>query len=89
MDSHNITICNDKTVHMLKLQPAKPNEVNAIETSARLLTLNSQPNTDQGTNWQPITNSHNNNESSMLLPVSQSNTILDQFHMMTEDLKIY
>ena len=35
-DSHNIAICNDKTVHMVQLPPAKPNEANAIETFARL-----------------------------------------------------
>ena len=88
-DSHNITICNDKTVHMLQLPPAEPNEANAIETFARLSTPSSQPNIDLLTNRQPITNSHNNNESSALLPDIQSNTILHQFSMMAEELKYF
>ena len=37
MDSHNISICNDKIVHMVQLPPAKPNEANAIETFANCI----------------------------------------------------
>ena len=57
MDGHNIAICNGKTFNMVQLPP---NEANAIETSARLSTTDSQTNIDQPSNGQPITNSHNN-----------------------------
>ena len=63
-DSHIITICNDKTVHMVQLPPAKPNKANVIDTYARLSSPNSQPNIDQLTKGQPITNSYNTNENS-------------------------
>ena len=53
MDSHNIVICNDKTVHMVQLPPPKPNKANTIETFARLSSPNSQLNIDQLTNGQP------------------------------------
>ena len=62
MYSHNITICNEKTVYLVQLPPAEPNEANAIETFAKLSITNSQPIIDQLTNGQPITNSHNNSK---------------------------
>ena len=34
MESHNIMICNDKTVNMVQLTPAEPPEANAIKTFA-------------------------------------------------------
>ena len=35
-DTHYITIYNDKTVHIVQLPTARPNETNAVETFARL-----------------------------------------------------
>ena len=61
-DSHTITICNDKTAHMVQLQPAESDEAKTIETFTRLSTTNSQLSIDQFTNRQPITSSHNKNE---------------------------
>ena len=81
-----------KTVNIVQLPPAEPNEVNAIKTFARLSTANRQTHIDQPTNRQSITNSHNNNEyntspNNILLPDNQSNIILHQFSIMTEKLK--
>ena len=39
MESHNIAICNDRTVDMVQLPPAEPPEENVIETCARLTTI--------------------------------------------------
>ena len=61
MDSHNIAICNDKTVNTVQPPPAEPNEVSAIETFAKLSSTNTQTNIDQPSNRQTITNSHNDN----------------------------
>ena len=77
-----------KTVHMVQLPPAEPNEAHDIETFARLSITNSQLSIGQLTNGQPITNTHNNNENNTLLPDSQSNTIPHKFSKMTEELKI-
>ena len=58
MESHNIIICNDKTVNMVQLPPAEPPEANAIETFARLTTIKSNTNIDQdniNTNRSPPT----------------------------------
>ena len=92
MDSHNIAICNDKTVNMVQLPPVEPNEANTIEIFARLTTTNSQMNVEQLTNGQPITNSHNSNKCSassnnILSPDNHSTVILNQFSIIAEELR--
>ena len=92
LDSHNISICNDKTINMVQLLPAEPNEANVFETFARLSTSDSQTNIDQLSNGQPITNSHNNYEcnsssNNILLPDNQCNIILHLFSIMAEELQ--
>ena len=93
-DSHNITICNDKTVNMVQLPQIETHEASAIERFVRLSTTNRQTNTDQPSNDQPITTIHNNNEyntspNSILLPHNQFNIILHQFSIMAEELKTF
>ena len=68
---------------MVQLPPAEPPEPNAIETFARLITINSNTNIDQitnNTNVNPILNS-------TAFPDRQSCIIIDQFSQMTEELK--
>ena len=43
-ESHSVAICNDITVNMVQLPPVDPPEANAIETIARLMTINSYTN---------------------------------------------
>ena len=50
MESHNIAICNKKTVNMVQLPPAELPEANAIGPFARLTTINSHTNADQASN---------------------------------------
>ena len=50
MESHNITICNDKTVHRMLLPPAEPAETNAFETFVRLTTVHGHTNVSQASN---------------------------------------
>ena len=50
MESHNILICNDKTMNIVQLPPAEPPEANATETFARLTTINSNTNIDPDSN---------------------------------------
>ena len=61
-DSHNITICNDRTVKMEQLPSAESNEANAIETFPRLSTTNSETKVHQQTKRQTINKSHNDHE---------------------------
>ena len=49
-ESHNVTICNDKTVNMVQLPPAEPPEANAMESFARLTAINSNTTVDQISN---------------------------------------
>ena len=63
MDTHHITICNDKIIHMVHLPLAGPNEMNATETFARLSIQNNPTKVNEHTNAQPMTDSHNSNES--------------------------
>ena len=92
MHSHNIAISNDTTVNMVWLLPVEPHEANAIETFARLTTLNSQMDIDQVTDVELITNNHNMNKcnasSNSIIPSdNQSAIILQQFSIMAEELK--
>ena len=83
MESHTITIYKDKTLNMVQLPPAEPAEANAIETFARLTTINNHTNADQAnnnTNRSPPPNS-------IPSPDNQSSIILHQFSMLTEELK--
>ena len=70
-ESHNIMICNDKTVNMVQLPPAEPPEANAIETFAMLTSINSNTKIDQITNntnsHQPLNNIPLSNNQSTLL----------------------
>ena len=83
-ESHNVAICNDKTVNMVELQPAEPPEANTIETFARLTTINNNTNLDQ------ISNNTNGNppQNNMSLLDNQSCIIIDKFSLLTEELKI-
>ena len=83
MESHNITICNDKTDNMVQLPPPEPPEANAIGTFARLTTIHSHTNADQTSNNTNGSSPPN----SILPPNNQSNIILNQFGMLTEELK--
>ena len=84
-ENHNVAICNDKTVNTIQLPPAEPPEANAIETFARLTTINSNTNVDQ------ISNNTNGNPplNSIPLPDNQSSIIIDQFSQLKEELKIF
>ena len=82
MESHNIMICNDKTVNIVQLPPAQPPEANAIETFARLTTINSNTIVDQdnnNTNRSPPPNS--------IPSPNQSSIILHQFSLLKEEIR--
>ena len=81
--NHNVAIFNDKTVNMVQLPPAGPQKANAIETFARLTTINSNTHVDQ------ISNNSNNNPpiNNMPLPNNQSSIFIDKFSQLTEELK--
>ena len=83
MDILNITVCNVKTGSMVQLPPAEPPEANAIETFARLTTINSNTNLDQ------VSNNANGDSPPNSKPSSnnQSITILHQFSKLMEYLK--
>ena len=83
MERKNIITCNDQTVNMTQLPPADPPEANAIETFARLTTINSNTNIDQASN-----NINDNPPlNSIPFPDNQSSIIIDQFSQLTEELK--
>ena len=69
-DTHQVTIYNDKTVHMIQIPLAGPNKTEAIETFAMLSIQNNPTKVNQPTNAQPMTHSHNSNTNSTLLPVN-------------------
>ena len=68
---------------MVQLPPAELPDANAIETSARVTTINSNTNIHQ------ISNNTNGNPplNSIPLPDNQSSIIIDHFSQLTEEWK--
>ena len=95
-DNHNIAICNDTRINMVLLPPAEPPEFNAFETIARLSLLQNERDLPNGVQTQttPVPQLASNNigntpATNITQPHNQSTVILQQFSMITEELKSF
>ena len=93
--NHTIATCNDSTINIVLLPPDDPSEFNAFETIVRLSLsqnqrdLPSDTQTQTTSNTPTITNNNIGNTSTinMKQPQDQSTIILQQFGIITEELK--
>ena len=95
-DHHNIALCNDPTINMVPLPIAEPSESIAFETIERLVLSQNQRGllNDNQTQATPYTSILTNNntcnipQTNMAQSHDQSIIILQQFSMITEELKM-
>ena len=96
-DNLNLAICNDTTINMVLLPPAEPSESNTFATIVRLSLLQNQTDLPNDIPRQAISNTSiltNNNicntpQNDMTQSHDKSTIILQQFSMMTKELKYF
>ena len=94
-DNHKIALCNDLTVHMVPLPSAEISKANVVKAIARLTLSQTHEDHPNHTHTQSIysnSNLANNNinnspQNNIVHPHNQSNVILQQFNMITQELR--